>query len=468
MNTADYNVEGLAYQLIYRIENLLPEQCKHCKEEYCNRIGDVPLLSCHVCGQGAHTPCVFDLLTIAPEKRASLTPEEAYAKINPLMLPELLYLCTHCAEEYLPDKSEGLKKRVRDKQDPPENGPAEEHESNTTHTPNGSLFPAPARTDQTPGAALQNDHNVPTRGLFPQPNRSEPPNNGPPAQTPAIQIVNNNQPPTENRSTPHVESAPNNGPPSNDICSYYLKNTCRHGISGRLCPKSHPKACKKLLQNGDRSPNGCTLGKNCDKFHPLMCVSSLRVRACYNLNCKNVHVKGTKRYRKYSNTPTQDLPHIPRLLDLDLRPNQHIPQYQNIHADQQNLDLRRPAQSYEQNFAHSHYLSPREYNHDHQHTVTNSNSTRPNQNNQNNFLGETLHSINTMKQEIGLQLQQTLQKFREQLLEEMDQRLAPYPPLRRNNSRQENQGEQVNEGQYPGHREGIARYNQMYRRNPAH
>ena len=112
INTKEYTVEGLAYQLIYRIENFLPETCKHCNEIYCYGIHDIPLLSCSVCGQGAHTPCVYDLLHVRTEDRPSFTPEDAYAKINPLLLPELQYLCMQCIEEYLPDKNEGLLKRL--------------------------------------------------------------------------------------------------------------------------------------------------------------------------------------------------------------------------------------------------------------------------------------------------------------------------------------------------------------------
>ena len=53
-------------------------------------------------------------------------------------------------------------------------------------------------------------------------------------------------------------------------------------------------------------------------------------------------------------------------------------------------------------------------------------------------------------------LRQTLQKFREDLLEEMNQRLAPYPPLSRNH------GEQANEGQHHGHRGENPQYSQYW------
>ena len=56
-------------------------------------------------------------------------------------------------------------------------------------------------------------------------------------------------------------------------------------------------------------------------------------------------------------------------------------------------------------------------------------------------------------------LQQTLQKFREDLLEEMNQRLAPYPPLSRNNG---NHGEQANEGQHHGRRGENPQYGQYW------
>ena len=411
-------------------------------------------------------------------KRAEFTPEMALKKINPLLLPELKYLCKDCIEDYLPDKKDGLKKSVEKSrtesvsQATREPVPVAEAE-NLTQT--GA--DAPDHTHAQPGAEAP-DHTPEARGLFPPPTRNEPQNNGPPGQVPP----DGNPPPNDDPHTHDDRIQPI------DICSFYIKGTCRYGISGRLCPKYHPKACKKLLQNGNKSPNGCNLGKNCDKHHPQMCYSSLRTRTCYNQDCKLVHVKGTKRIKQQSNNPSQSPAHIPRLQDF--RPNQQQnPTHDRQHSAQAHLNYTDQYYQSQQDYEHDQRLTvqsqpsnTQQYYHgnqDYEHERTNGHSTPPNQM---NFLEEALHSINSLKQEMRMQLQQvsqhppqmspnilqqTLQKFREELMEEMNQRLAPYPPLSRSNMSQEAYGEQDNAGQYPGHRAETPRYNQLYRRNPA-
>ena len=82
---------------------------------------------------------------------------------------------------------------------------------------------------------------------------------------------------------------------SSKICKFYKQATCKHGVRGRNCKFDHPVACKKLLTHGNRSPDGCTLGEKCEKYHLRMCPSSLKKKECYRATCKLVHVKGTKR-----------------------------------------------------------------------------------------------------------------------------------------------------------------------------
>ena len=150
IKTEDYTVKGLAYQLIYRVENLLPETCMHCNEEYCLNITDTPLLSCSVCGQGAHTPCVFRTLLVEEEDRAGFTPEMALQKINPLMLPELKYLCKDCTEDYLPDKNDGLKKKSAEKR-------RKQTEQTTENMPETDAVPEEDASDDT--ESQHNDSN---------------------------------------------------------------------------------------------------------------------------------------------------------------------------------------------------------------------------------------------------------------------------------------------------------------------
>ena len=87
-----------------------------------------------------------------------------------------------------------------------------------------------------------------------------------------------------------------------NVCPFYRRGICRYGVGGRLCPKDHPPACKKLTKHGNRSPDGCTLGRACDSFHPKMCPGSLSKRVCQKADCKLRHVTGTK--RQQTDSPT--------------------------------------------------------------------------------------------------------------------------------------------------------------------
>ena len=82
------------------------------------------------------------------------------------------------------------------------------------------------------------------------------------------------------------------------LCRFYKQGRCKFGISGRkegLCPFSHPKSCKKFLENGTRGPRGCNKGNQCEYLHPLMCYRSIKEKICLKSDCKYLHIKGTRR-----------------------------------------------------------------------------------------------------------------------------------------------------------------------------
>ena len=76
-------------------------------------------------------------------------------------------------------------------------------------------------------------------------------------------------------------------------CPWYIASSCRYGITGKGCPFDHPERCKKLLQFGTRTPNGCNKGKKCGDFHPKMCPASITKNLCLDTKCKYSHVKGS-------------------------------------------------------------------------------------------------------------------------------------------------------------------------------
>ena len=460
IKTEDYTVKGLAYQLIYRVENLLPETCMHCNEEYCINITDTPLLSCSVCGQGAHTPCVFRTLLVEEDDRASFTPEMALQKINPLMLPELKYLCKDCTEEYLPDKNDGLKKSAEKRR--------KQTEQTTENTPETDDVPEEDASEDTEsqhnGSNDLQEGSTPARGgggLF---GANGARTHKPPASTPAAANGHTNNPPqngAQRNGNGPTTNHPQNGniPRPDNICPHYKRSACRYGIAGRQCPDGdHPKACKKLLTHGTRSPRGCDLGNNCDKFHPTnICSSSLKKRECYNPDCRLIHIKGTRRHKTQPEPGQNPLRHRTQP---EPGQNPHTPHPQALrfqHHQNQWYDQRQQPQPQPNNNQNFH--RNQNYNYEHH----------------GGFLEDAMRSINEMKQEMQAQMQsmspqmliqQTLRTFREEMLKEMDNRLAPYPPLPRNNDGQTMYGEPVNAGQYQGHREEIPRgYQPMPQRN---
>jgi len=78
------------------------------------------------------------------------------------------------------------------------------------------------------------------------------------------------------------------------LCRFYLRNTCKYGISGKGCKFSHPKICVKFMEQGFY---GCNSRKLCGKFHPKVCENSFRRMKCENVECNEIHIKGTRLQR---------------------------------------------------------------------------------------------------------------------------------------------------------------------------
>ena len=74
-------------------------------------------------------------------------------------------------------------------------------------------------------------------------------------------------------------------------------------VNGERCKDNHPRRCYSFCNFGTKQRIGCQKGNSCPKFHPKLCRNSLRSSACYNDNCKFVHLKSTKRERNESETP---------------------------------------------------------------------------------------------------------------------------------------------------------------------
>ena len=88
-----------------------------------------------------------------------------------------------------------------------------------------------------------------------------------------------------------------------EVCPFYLKGKCRHGrlgtkmVRGSTCAKKHPQICRKFSNYGTTRRLGCTRGSDCKYFHRPLCKNSELKRECYNKDCKNHHLKHTRRFQ---------------------------------------------------------------------------------------------------------------------------------------------------------------------------
>ena len=275
----DYKKDTCVNALICRIQNLFPDDCVFCKEEYCIKLTDTPLLSCKICGQGEHSPCILNHIQL--QATETLTAEDIWRKINPTDLPGLPYLCPACEKATIPCEEDGKLKKPK---------PSIREENDGSH-------------DDINGEDIVQNDGEPTFDEEEATSLTQEE-----IQSTHTEKRDNHSKTTEDEgatTSPHATMRSN-------ICSFYRKGTCRYGVSGRGCPKEHPKPCRKLLQHGTKAPNGCTMGRNkCDKFHPKMCPTSIRKGECFNESCRLKHVIGTKRIPREQPDSETESPETP-------------------------------------------------------------------------------------------------------------------------------------------------------------
>lgn len=285
----DYNKETCVTSLICRIQNLFPDHCSFCKEQYRVLLADTPLLSCKVCGQGAHDPCIVKHLQLASSDQDDLTPAGAWNMINPTKLPGLHYLCEACEKTTIPSEEVG---KLKSKSKPPTQA-AEEMVSSQAETKDGSkdgstqsLANDTVEVNDPDDTVVESQEEECTQVFL---------SDDPPVNESSKSATSSQQ---DKQETVKTQSSTMTKQPNKmkDICSFYRKGTCRYGLSGKGCPREHPKPCKRLLSHGTKAPYGCTLGRDkCDSFHPKMCPTSIKRGECFKEDCKLKHVAGTKR-----------------------------------------------------------------------------------------------------------------------------------------------------------------------------
>lgn len=271
-----FNKSTCVNNLICRVQNLLPDDCNVCEQQYCVRPDDVPLLSCEVCGQGSHDDCILNQFGIPPEEQDVFGPADAVSKLNLSGFPGLHYLCGACEDRLIPDKEAGLlRKSFASKEDSQATQDRTADQNTTVAETETSVLHPPVPQNAT-GDDDEDDDDEQTED----------------------QTVNHSTSPSAGNNTGIASGNQETGPgtqQNKNICPFYRKGTCRYGLTGRNCPKDHPTPCRKLMKHGNRGPNGCTLGRACEKFHPKMCPTSLTKRQCLREDCKLRHITGTAR-----------------------------------------------------------------------------------------------------------------------------------------------------------------------------
>ena len=87
------------------------------------------------------------------------------------------------------------------------------------------------------------------------------------------------------------------------ICLYYKKGRCRHGVSGKKvvldmeCKFLNPRKCMKFCKFGRDKYRGCS--GTCGLFHPIICKYSINFKRCSQPNCTFAHLLGTRRNDNY-------------------------------------------------------------------------------------------------------------------------------------------------------------------------
>lgn len=88
------------------------------------------------------------------------------------------------------------------------------------------------------------------------------------------------------------------------VCPGYRHGNCPHGLNGRKridgakCSKAHPSYCYKWRKAGSDPIRGCTEGRNCRYFHPIVCKLSAKGQRCEKEECSYLHLQRAPKKRK--------------------------------------------------------------------------------------------------------------------------------------------------------------------------
>ena len=210
------NKKQIADRIILKIESNFNTICRECESPYRNRFKaePYPLLTCHSCFQGSHD---------CPGMKEKI---ESLNKLQTVI--GIVWLCHDCL---------------------PLNDVARTYSKATTTS----------KSTADKSSAKQQTEKVKEPG----------------SKIPAnVEVVDGEQ--AEYVHPPRI--LPNQ---RTDICKKYIHGNCPHELTGHRmvngasCGKPHPRMCFRYRKYGTEEKRGCTKGKECDWFHPIICKSSL-------------------------------------------------------------------------------------------------------------------------------------------------------------------------------------------------
>ena len=260
-----YNTRSkLARRIVLEIKSLYPSVCSECTVEYTVMPGNQPKYRCWICLQGAHNCEAF-------------TGKMEIYTSQPSQLTGLVWLCFDCLAV---NKCSG---------------------DNDDSNPSG--FGTPIPNDES--VSSQNDSS--SKDLDKQ----------------NIQQLQQKLEPKLEAAKKEQELSESKPNTCKHVCPRLIKGTCPHGISGKKtadgkekCDLFHPKRCTRYMRYYTHETKGCNEGENCAYLHVNLCNSSVETKKCKDINCRSMHLSGTKRpksmLKKKKDAPSEKTPNDPQ------------------------------------------------------------------------------------------------------------------------------------------------------------
>jgi len=256
--------EKLAKRIVSEIIALYPAVCSECSEEYAVMPGFQPKYRCWSCLHGAHD-C------------ESFTARMEIYEALPTQLSGLVWLCSDCI-------AVNKNNNIGECDEPP------------------SGMGTPGHTKEINDNQARSDTTTSTEKSTYQNNSA-----------PSLEVGKLTEELEKTKKEQEKsESKPNT---CNHVCPRFCEGTCPHGISGKKaaegkdkCELFHPKRCIRYMRHFTHETRGCKEGDNCAYLHVNLCTSSVETKKCKDVNCKQMHLAGTKRPKSMLNKKTVNLP----------------------------------------------------------------------------------------------------------------------------------------------------------------